>query len=210
MIRILIVDDHPIVRKGLSLIISDESDMKVTCEASNAKETFDFLKNNEIDVLILDISLPGMDGFEILDKLKQKYPGLPVLMLSALSEDLFATKSIKFGASGFLNKESATEELVQAVRKVYSGGIYVSSHLAEKLAFDLKNDSQKLPQDFLSKREFQIMRMIGSGKTITEISEILNLSVKTISTYRTRILDKMNFKNNSELIIFCIKEGYSE
>lgn len=210
MIKILIVDDHPIVRKGLSLILSDESDMKVICEASNSKETFDFLKKNEIDVLILDITLHGISGFEILDKLKQKYPGLPVLMLSALSEDLYATKSIKLGASGFVNKESATEELVIAVRKVYSGGVYVSSHLAEKLAINLKNDFQKPPQDYLSNREFQVMRLIGSGKTITEISDILNLSVKTVSTYRTRILNKMNFNNNSELIKFCIKEGYSE
>jgi len=210
MIRILIADDHPIVRNGLKQIISDEEDMKVVCEASNAKEVFELIKKFEIDVLILDISMPGMGGFEVLEKIKQKLPELPVLMLSALSEELYASKTLKAGASGFVNKESAPEELVKAVRKVFSGGLYVSAFLAEKLASDFKDDVSKPPQEYLSTREFQIMRMIGSGKTITEIAKILCISVKTISTYRSRILKKMNFKNNSELINFYVKEGYTE
>jgi two-component system, NarL family, invasion response regulator UvrY len=208
MIKILIADDHPIVRNGLKQIISDEYGMEVTCEASNSAEVFEALKKNKIDVLILDISMPGIGGFEILEKLKHQYPGLPVLMLSALSEELYASKSIKAGASGFFNKESAPEELVKAVRKIYSGGLYVSSFLAEKLAVDLKKDITKLPYEYLSTREFQIMCMIGSGKTVSEIANILFISVKTVSTYKSRIFKKMNFKNNSELINFCVKEGF--
>ena len=210
MIRILIADDHPIVRNGLKQIICDEEDMKVICEASNGQEVFDEISKNEIDVLILDISMPGMGGFEILEKIKQKYPKLPVLMLSALSEELYASKTLKAGASGFINKESAPIELVKAVRKVFSGGLYVSAYLAEKLASDFKHDVSKPPQEYLSNREFQIMCMIGSGKTITEIADMLCISVKTVSTYKARIFNKMNFKNNSELINFCIREGYSE
>lgn len=210
MIRILIADDHPIVRNGLKQIICDEEDMKVICEASNGQEVFDEISKNEIDVLILDISMPGMGGFEILEKIKQKYPKLPVLMLSALSEELYASKTLKAGASGFINKESAPIELVKAVRKVFSGGLYVSAYLAEKLASDFKHDVSKPPQEYLSNREFQIMCMIGSGKTVTEIADMLCISVKTVSTYKARIFNKMNFKNNSELINFCIREGYSE
>jgi two-component system, NarL family, invasion response regulator UvrY len=210
MIKILIVDDHSLFREGLRLIISNENDMSVICEASNSKEVFEKLNEYEIDLLILDISLPKIGGLEILEKVKQKYPKLTVLMLSAFSEDLYAERALKLGASGFVNKDSASLELVKAVRKVYSGGIYISPGFAEKLALDMKNGFPKSPEDFLSKREFQIMQMIGSGKAVKEISEILDLSVKTISTYRTRILNKMKFKNNSEIIIFCIKEGYSE
>jgi two-component system, NarL family, invasion response regulator UvrY len=208
MIKILIADDHPIVRNGLKQIISDENDMDVTCEASNSVEVFDSLKKNKIDVLILDISMPGVGGFEILERVRDNYPKLPVLMLSSLSEELYASKSLKAGASGFFNKESAPEELVKAVRKIYSGGLYVSSFLAEKLATDLKRDVTKAPHEYLSSREFQIMCMIGTGKAVSEIAKILCISVKTISTYKSRIFKKMNFKNNSELINFCVKEGF--
>jgi two-component system, NarL family, invasion response regulator UvrY len=208
MIKILIADDHPIVRNGLKQIITDENDMEITCEASNSSEVFESLKKNKIDILILDISMPGMGGFEILERIRQNYPKLPVLMLSSLSEELYASKSLKAGASGFFNKESAPEELVKAVRKIYSGGLYVSSFLAEKLAIDLKKDVTKPPYEYLSNREFQIMCMVGSGKTVSEIANILFISVKTVSTYKSRIFKKMNLKNNSELINFCVKEGF--
>lgn len=208
MIKILIADDHPIVRNGLKQIITDENDMEITCEASNSGEVFESLKKNKIDILILDISMPGMGGFEILERIRQNYPKFPVLMLSSLSEELYASKSLKAGASGFFNKESAPEELVKAVRKIYSGGLYVSSFLAEKLAIDLKKDVTKPPYEYLSNREFQIMCMIGSGKTVSEIANILFISVKTVSTYKSRIFKKMNLKNNSELINFCVKEGF--
>jgi two-component system, NarL family, invasion response regulator UvrY len=208
MIKILIADDHPLIRNGLRQLISRETDMEVTSEASNAVEVFELLKKNKIDVLILDISMPGMSGFEVLDKIKQKLPKLPVLMLSALSEELYASKTLKAGASGFINKESAPEELVKAVRKVFSGGLYVSDFFAEKLASDFKYDISKPPQEYLSTREFQIMRMIGSGKTVSEIGNELFINVRTVSTYRTRILSKMNLKNNSEIVNFCMKEGF--
>lgn len=208
MIRILIADDHPIVRNGLKQIISDETDMEVVCEASNGQEVISSIKTNEIDVIILDISMPGKGGLEILDWLKNNYSEIPVLMLSAMSEELYASKTLKAGASGFLNKESAPEELVKAVRKVYSGGIYVSSYLAEKMAMDFKYDIKKPAHEYLSEREFQVMCLIASGKTVTEIAGELFINVKTVSTYRARVLLKMNFKNNSELTNFCIKEGF--
>jgi two-component system, NarL family, invasion response regulator UvrY len=208
MIKILIADDHPLIRNGLKQIISRESDIEVVCEAANSVEVFDLINKNNIDVLILDISMPGMSGFEILDKLKRKLPKLPVLMLSALSEELYALKTLKAGASGFINKESAPEELVKAIRKVFSGGLFVSPYLAEKLASDFKDGIMKQPHEKLSKREFQIMCMIGSGKTVGEIANELFLNVRTISTYRARILNKMNLKNNSEITNFCMKEGF--
>lgn len=208
MIRILIADDHPIVRNGLKQIISDEADMEVVCEAINGQEVIEKIKNCNIDVIILDISMPGMGGLEILAWLKNNYSRMPVLMLSAMSEELYASKTLKAGASGFINKESAPEELVKAVRKVYSGGIYVSPYLAEKMAADFKYDIKKPAHEYLSGREFQIMCLIASGKTVTEIAKELFINVKTVSTYRTRILLKMNFKNNSELTNFCIKEGF--
>jgi two-component system, NarL family, invasion response regulator UvrY len=210
MINILIADDHPIVRNGLKQILSDEFDMKVTCEASNAQEVLTMIGKNKIDVAIIDISMPEVSGLEVLSLLKSKYPKLPVLMLSALSEELYASISLKAGASGFINKESAPEELVKATRKVYSGGLYVSPFLAEKLASDVKFEIKKSPLEYLSNREFQVMRLIGSGKIVSEIANILFINVKTVSTYRARIFKKMNFKNNSELMNYCIKEGLVE
>ncbi|MBI5404153.1 MAG: response regulator transcription factor [Ignavibacteriae bacterium] len=209
MIRILIADDHPLIRNGLRQLISKQSDIEIACEASNAEEVFDMMKKHKIDVLILDISMPGMSGIEILDKVKQKYPSVPVLMLSALSEELYALKTLKSGASGFINKEAAPEELVKAIRKVYSGGVYVSDFLGEKLAVDFKKGTAKEPHEKLSKREFQIMCLIGSGKTVSEIANELFLNVRTISTYRARILGKLNLKNNSEITSYCMKEGFT-
>ncbi len=208
MIRILIADDHPIVRNGLKQIISDEPDMLVVKDVSDAEGVFSFVQENELDVIILDISMPGTGGFEILSRLRSNNIKTPVLMLSALSEELYASKSLKAGASGFINKESAPEELVKAIRKVFSGGVYVSSYLAEKLAVNLKHDIEKPSHEYLSTREFQIMCMIASGKTVSEIAKELFINVKTVSTYRSRILAKMDFKNNSELTNFCIREGF--
>ncbi len=208
MIRILIADDHPIVRNGLKQIISDEPDMLVVKDVSDAEGVFSCVQENELDVIILDISMPGTGGFEILSRLRSNNIKTPVLMLSALSEELYASKSLKAGASGFINKESAPEELVKAIRKVFSGGVYVSSYLAEKLAVNLKHDIEKPSHEYLSTREFQIMCMIASGKTVSEIAKELFINVKTVSTYRSRILAKMDFKNNSELTNFCIREGF--
>ncbi len=210
MINILIADDHPIVRTGLKFTIADQSDMKVICEASNGIEVLDLLKKNTVDVVILDISMPGLSGLEALVQIRNLYPSLPVLIMSVLSEDVYAAKTFRAGANGFLHKETITEELVKAIRKVACGGLYVSSTLAEKFAGDVKNPVIKILHENLSFREFQIMCLIASGKTVTEIGAALCISVKTVSTYRSRILEKMDMKNNSELTNYCIKEGLVE
>lgn len=210
MITILIADDHPIVRTGLKLIISDQSDMKVVCEASNGSEVLDLLKKNKVDVVILDISMPGLSGLEVLVQIRNLYPALPVLILSVLSEDVYAAKTLKAGANGFIHKETIPEELVKAIRKVACGGLYVSSLLAEKFAGDVRKPVVKVLHENLSFREFQIMCLIASGKTVTDIAATLCISVKTVSTYRSRILEKMELKNNAELTNYCIKEGLIE
>lgn len=206
MIRVLIVDDHPIVRNGLKQIISDEKDMKVCCEAANTEEIFDQLEKHEVDVIILDLCLPGQNGLDVLIHLKQWNTKIPILVLSALPEELYAKRTIEAGASGFMHKESATEELVYAIRKIYSGGKYASRKFAEQLLEHLGQTSPENPHDSLSQREFQILLHIGSGKTVGQIAGKMNLSVNTISTYRKRILQKMKFAGNSDIISYCIKE----
>jgi DNA-binding NarL/FixJ family response regulator len=207
MIKILIADDHPIVRKGMINIISDESDMKVICETSNGSQVMELIKSNDVDFVILDISMPGKSGLEVLDMIKNVSPGLPVLMLSALSEEIYASKSLKAGASGFINKETAPEELITAIRKIMAGGHYISNALTERVALDFKGDLSKAPHARLSSREFQILCLIGGGKSVTDIGKTLFLNVKTVSTYRSRVLQKMNMKNNAELIRYCLNEG---
>lgn len=207
MIKILIVDDHPIVRNGLKNIISDESDMKIVCESSTGQQVVDLVKKNEIDIVILDISLPDISGFEVLTRLRNLFPDLPVLMLSVMSEDLYASKTLKAGASGFINKESAPEELITAIREIVSGGHYISPVFAERIALDIKGNLKKAPHERLSSREFQILTYIASGKAMGKIATELSLSIKTVSTYRTRILEKMNVRSNADLIKYCINEG---
>ncbi len=210
MIQIVICDDHPIVRNGLKNLINDELDMTVVAEANNVVEMFDLFKCIEFDLLILDISMPGVSGFEALYKIKIRYPLVKVLILSALSEDAYALKSLKAGASGFLNKESSPEELVKAVRKIQTGGNYLSPITVDKLAFNFKIDRRKLPHERLSEREFQILTLTGKGHKASEIADTLSLSVKTVSTYRTRLLGKMEFKCNSDIILYCINEHLIE
>jgi DNA-binding NarL/FixJ family response regulator len=210
MINVLIADDHPIVRTGLRLTIDDQPDMKVVCEASNGLEVLELLKKNTVDVVTLDISMPGLSGLEVLVQIRNLYPSLPVLILSVLSENVYASKTLRAGANGFIHKETIPEELVKAIRKVASGGLYVSSFMAERFAGDVKNPLLKILHENLSFREFQIMCMIASGKTVTEIANSLCISVKTVSTYRSRILEKMELKNNAELTNYCIKEGLVE
>jgi DNA-binding NarL/FixJ family response regulator len=210
MINILIADDHPIVRTGLKLTITDQPDMKVICEASNGFEVLELLKKNKVDVVILDISMPGLSGLEALVQVRTLYPTLPVLILSVLSEEVYAVKTLKAGANGFIHKETIPEELVKAIRKVAAGGLYISTIMAEKFAGDVKNPVLKVLHENLSFREFQIMCLISSGKTVTEIADTLCISVKTVSTYRSRILEKMDMRNNAELTNYCIKEGLVE
>ena len=205
MLKILIADDHPVVRRGLKQTVAETSDMVVADEASDGQEVLSKVRTGDYDVLVLDVSMPGINGLDILRQLKNEKPGLPVLMLSIHPEEQYAVRALRSGASGYLTKESAPDELVAAIRKVSMGGRYVSSSLAERLAFDLEKNGEQLPHQTLSDREYQVMCMIASGKTITEIAEELSLSDKTISTYRSRVLEKMEMKNNAELTYYAIK-----
>ncbi len=205
MIKILIADDHPIVRKGLKEIIEETPGMKVVEEASNGQEVLEKVFKKDINVVLLDISMPGRSGLDILRDIKRQKPKLVVLVLSMHPEEQYAVQALKEGASGYLTKESAPDELLTALRKVSSGGKYVSSSLAEKLAYALEKDGEKPPHETLSVREYEVMRLIASGKTVTEIARELFLSPKTISTYRARILEKMRMKNNAQLVRYAIK-----
>jgi DNA-binding NarL/FixJ family response regulator len=199
MIKILIADDHAIVREGLKQIVADTSDMIVTAEASDGHEVLALLSKNNYDVVVLDMAMPGLTGLDILKQIKRETPELPVLILSVHPEEQYAVRSLKAGASGYLTKESAPDELITAIRKVSMGGKYIPSSLAEKLAFELEVDAEKPPHKTLSDREFQVMCMIAKGRTIKNIAEELFLSPKTVSTYRFRILEKMKMKSNEEL-----------
>jgi DNA-binding NarL/FixJ family response regulator len=205
MIRILIVDDHGIVRRGLIQIVSGESDMAVVGEAENAHDMLTFLRNQPCDVVVTDISMPGGTALEALKELKRECPKLPVLVLSMHPEDQYGVRALKLGASGYMTKESAPEELVQAIRKVVAGGRYVSPSLAEQLVFEVATDTGRPPDEVLSERERQVLCLLASGKSVTQIADELALSVKTISTYRMRILEKMGMKNNAELMHYAIR-----
>jgi two-component system, NarL family, invasion response regulator UvrY len=204
MIRILIADDHAVVRRGLKQIVSQEGDMTVIGEACDSQVLLALVRTQPCDIVVMDISMPGRSGLEVLKDLKQEHPRLPVLILSVHPEDQYAVRSLKLGASGYLTKECAPEELVQAIRKVLMGGRYVSASLAEKLASDLIADSERPAHETLSDREHQILCMIASGKSVTEIANELTLSDKTVSTYRTRVLEKMKLRNNAELTHYAI------
>jgi len=207
MIKVLIVDDHTIVREGLRQILEETSDIAVAGEASSAQEVIEKVWNNSYDIILLDISLPGRSGLDVLKQLKSIKPDLPILILSMHPEEQYAIRSLKAKASGYLTKESASDELIDAIRKVAKGRKYITSSLAEKLAFELEDSGKRPYHEKLSDREFQVMCMIASGKRVKEIAETLSLSVKTISTYRARILKKMNMRNNSQLIHYAIKSG---
>jgi len=207
MIKILVVDDHPIIRKGLKQIIEETYDLIVEEEASNGYEVLEKIQKKNFDVIILDLAIPGINGLDVLKQLKKIKPELPVLILSMYPEEQYAIRVLKAGASGYLTKESAPEELVSAIRKIKNGGKYISSSLAEKLAFNISVDSNKMVHELLSDREFQVMCMIASGKTVSEIADELSLSVKTVSTYRYRILDKMNLNSNAELTHYAFENN---
>jgi two-component system, NarL family, invasion response regulator UvrY len=205
MIRILIADDHAIVRKGLRQILAETPDIIVAGEAHNGQEVLSKVRTGNWDVVVLDITMPGTSGLEILKEMKNEHPKLPVLVLSIHSEDQYAVRVLKAGASGYLTKESAPDELVKAIRKVFSGGKYVSAYAAEMLAFDLDRNSEKPPHEFLSDREYQVLCLLCLGKTVKEIAKEKSLSIKTISTYRSRILEKTKMKTNAELIHYGIR-----
>lgn len=210
MIKILIVDDHAVVREGLKQILAETPDILVAAEAAAGQEVFEQLRKDNYDLVLLDIAMPGRGGLDILKQLKSQEPNLPVLMLSMYPEEQYAVRTLKAGASGYLTKESAPEELIAAIRKVVSGGKYVTSSLAEKLASYLEADTERPPHESLSDREYQVMLMIASGKTVKQIADALSLSVKTISTNRSRALKKMKMETNAELTYYAIKQGLVE
>ena len=207
MIRVLIVDDHAILRRGLRALISDEFRGAAFGEASNARQALEQLRKGKWDVALLDITMPGKSGLELLKDFKAARPKLPVLVLSAHAEDQFAIRVLKAGAGGYLTKESAPEELAKAIRKVLAGGQYVSPALAEKLALRVRKDIKLTPHETLSDREYDVMSRIASGKTVTEIAGELSLSPKTISTYRARVLEKLGVKNSPGIVQYAIRNG---
>lgn len=208
--KILLTDDHVVVRQGLKLILADHFKHAVFGEARNAQEAFTRVAKEKWDVAVLDVTLPGRSGLEVLKEIKRLRPKLPVLILSMHPEDQFAVRMLKTGAAGYLTKESAGEELVGAIEKVVAGGRYISSSLAERMASYLDIDVQKAPHERLSNREFLILRMIASGKAVSQIARELSLSVKTISTYRARLLEKMDMKNNAELTHYAMQKSLVE
>ncbi|HRR21844.1 MAG TPA: response regulator transcription factor [Desulfomonilia bacterium] len=205
MIRVLVVDDHPIVREGLKQILSNTEDILVVDEADSGQAVLSSAARSNFDVVLLDISMPGRDGLEVLRELKQQKPKLPVLILSMYPEEHYAVRVLRAGASGYLTKSSAPDELISAIRKVASGRKYISSTLAERLTYELDRDADRPMHEVLSDREYQVMHMISTGKSVKEIAEALGLSVKTVSTYRSRIMEKMNMKNNAEIVLYAVQ-----
>lgn len=198
------------MRHGLKQILADEFRKAGFGEARNAQEALNLVWKENWDVVVLDMSMPGRSGLDVLREIKRSKPKLPVLVLSMHPENQFAVRVLKQGASGYMTKESAPDELVGAIKKVLAGGRYVSTSLAEKLASYVSTDTQKPPQELLSDREFQVLRLIASGKIVSEIAQELALSVKTISTYRTRILEKMGLRNNAELMHYAMQHRLVE
>jgi two-component system invasion response regulator UvrY len=207
MIKVCVVDDHTVIREGLKRIISENPGMAVTAEAGDGVEALNIIRSQPCDVVLLDLTMPNKSGLDVLKELHAEAPRLPVLVLSMHSEDQYAVRVLRAGAAGYITKESEPDKIVQAIRKVVRGGKYVSPSLAEKLVADLGVDTSKAPHEVLSDREYQVLCLISSGKTVTDIAAELTLSVKTISTYRVRILEKLNMKNNAELTRYAIKQG---
>lgn len=205
--RVLVADDHAILRRGIKQILAEIPSIEAVDEATNGQEALARAGKTCYDLVLLDISMPGRSGLDVLKQLKADKPRLPVLILSMHPEEQYAVRALKAGASGYLTKESAPDELIAAVRKILEGGKYVSQSLAERFVAELSNPADKPPHDLLSDREYEILCMIASGKTVTEIGEELALSVKTVSTYRTRIMEKMNLKKNAEITRYVIENG---
>jgi len=204
MIRVLIVDDHPVVRGGLKGILTGESDFEVW-EAGNANEALAMIDNKDFNLVVLDLDLPGKGGLDVLAHVKGDHPALPVLILSVYPEEQFALRTLKAGASGFLSKNAAPEDLVDAIRKILHRGKYISEATAEKLLHQVKAKPGHLSHESLSEREFQILCLLGEGKTVSDIAEELSLSVSTVSTYRARVLEKMGMKTTAELMHYVIR-----
>ncbi len=207
MITLLIADDHALFREGLKQILAETPDMTVTGEASDGREVWDLLLKNHYDVILLDISMPGRNGIDVLRQIKSEKPEIPVLMLSMYPEEQYAIRALKAGASGYLTKMTASNELIEAIRRLAMGRQYISTSLAEKLALFLGSEHKRGSHQHLSDREMLVMCMIAEGKTVKMIADELALSIKTISTYRSRVLQKLGLTNNAEIIRYAIRKG---
>jgi len=207
MIKILIADDHPLIREGLKKILRDEIDFRVVGEAKNGREVLSFVAENDLSIVLMDLSMPELSGLDVLKELRKHRPKLPVLILSMHPEDRFGVRALRAGALGYMTKESAPLELVNAIRRIINGGKYITPSLAEKLADEIVIDSNQPPHKTLSDREYQLFCMIAEGKSMKDISERLSLSLNTINSYRTRVLEKMNMKTNIELTHYAISNG---
>lgn len=203
-IKVLVVDDHAIIRKGITQLLRDTEDLEVVAEADNGTEALRLIREHGYDVVLLDISMPGEHGLDVLIKIKEIKPNLPVLMLSMYPEDQYAIRSLKAGASGYINKQDALNQMILAIRQVSSGRKYISSELAVQLAEHLTQQTQELPHQNLSHREYQTLCLIASGKKLSEIADTMILSAKTVSVYRARLLEKMKMRTNAELIHYAI------
>jgi two-component system, NarL family, invasion response regulator UvrY len=210
MLQILVADDHPVVRQGIMRIIEDTQDMRVTGEAENGYEVLKKVKEKNYDLILLDISMPGGDGLEVIRELKKLRPNIPVLILTIHPEKYYGLRMLQAGASGYLTKQNAPFELIEAIRKVSQGGMYISNSLAELLVTSKKGISGKPGHETLSDREYQVMYMIATGKKVKSIAEELSISVKTIHVHRRHILEKMNMTSNAEIIHYAIQNGILE
>jgi DNA-binding NarL/FixJ family response regulator len=210
MLRIVIADDHPVVLKGLKEILSESFDDAIIDGTTTGHELMNNVQKNQYDLALLDISLPDINGLEVLREIKKKKPKLPVLIISMYPEEHYALRAIKAGARGYLTKRSAPNELVLAVRKILSGKRYVSPAFAEKMLFEFESDAERPPHEGLSDRELQVLCMIGGGKAVNQIAEELHLSANTVRTYRTRILEKIGVKGTGELIHYAITHRLAE
>lgn len=208
--KVIIADDHAVVRKGLKQILLDMPGINNVEEVNDGNELIERIKKEDFNFVILDISMPGKNGLDVLKDIKTIKPQLPVLILSIHPEGQYAIRALKAGAAGYLTKDSAPEELITAIQKILTGRKYITRSLAEKLAYNFNADSDKLPHEYLSDREFEVFKLIASGKTITDIAGKLCLSVKTVSTYRARIYEKTNLKSRSEITLYAIKNGLIE
>jgi len=207
---VLVADDHAVVRRGVVQILTEAPDMVVAGEASTGREVLQAVWEHDYDVLVLDIAMPEGSGLEVLQQLQTLKPDLRVLILSMYPERQYAVRALKTGAAGYLTKESVPDELIVAIRKVARGGKYISQSLAEQLVGELRGEVEKEPHETLSDREFQVMILLAAGKSVTDVAEELSLSVKTVSTYRARILDKLNLKSTAEIIRYALEHGLVE
>ncbi|HLT47272.1 MAG TPA: response regulator transcription factor [Rubricoccaceae bacterium] len=206
-LRVVVADDHAVVRRGLAEILRETVDLEVAGEAGSGDALLRLLRQTEADVVVLDLSMPGLSGLDLVKGLRAEFPALPLLVLSMHPEDQYAVRVVRAGAAGYLTKEAAERDLVQAVRRVASGGRYLTAGMAEALLTHLDADPETAPHEALSDREYQVLRLLASGKPVGAISEELALSVKTVSTYRARLLRKMGMKNNAELTRYALEHG---